>query len=570
MHAHRGLRRRPEGVVLGLLGLCVATGCYSGSSQESSGGATDSGTDGITVTGGTGDADTESDSESGPPADPPELGGVGISGMRRLSRAEYDNTVRDLLGDTTRPANRGLPEDVIDPFDNAFATQLATRTLIESLETVSRDVVGTLLDDAPRLAGVIGCTPTGAADADCMTSFVTDFGRMALRRPLTSDEVDDFVELGMEWSQSGGDFNEGVEVVLSTILQHPHFLYRVELGRETTDPGVFALDEYEIATRLSYLLWGSTPDAPLLDSAEAGELDSPDGIRAVAESMMLDERATDRIDRFHAMWLGYYALPHEPELTDAMRNETRRLIEKVIVEDKSSWLDLFTADGTFVDDTLAAHYGLPAPGTATPTWVSYGESGRQGLLSHGSFLSVAGKFGDTSPTQRGKLIRNRLMCQIVPPPPPDANVDEPPTHPDSDCKYDRYEAHRSVPGCASCHELVDPIGFGLENYDQAGRWRDVDTDAPECEIQGDGAVDGVPFNGPAQLADVLINEDILSECIVEQVYRFAMGHEPQDHDMRLIEDISTRFAEENSRFDVLLLSLVSDEAFMYRREEEVE
>lgn len=568
MHAHRGLRRRPEGVVLTLLGLCVATGCYSGSSQESSGGATDSGTDGLSVTGGTGDAETGSD--SGPPADPPELGGVGIAGMRRLSRAEYDNTVRDLLGDTTRPANRGLPEDVIDPFDNAFGDQLATRPLVESLEAVAREVVASLLADDARLAGVIGCTPTGPDDTGCMTSFVTDFGRLALRRPLSSDEVDDFVELGMEWSTSGNDFNEGVEVILSTVLQHPHFIYRVELGRETTDPGVFALDGYEVATRLSYLLWGSTPDGPLLDSAGAGDLDSTDGIRTVAEDMMLDDRAMDRIDRFHAMWLGYYALPHEPELTDAMRLETRRLLEKVIVEDKGSWLDLFTADGTFIDDTLAAHYGLPSPGTGTPTWVSYGDSGRQGLLSHGSFLSVAGKFGDTSPTQRGKLIRNRLMCQVVPPPPPSVNVDEPPSHPTSDCKYDRYDAHRSISGCADCHELVDPIGFGLENYDQAGRWRDADNDAPECAIDGDGAVDGVPFNGPAQLADVLLDREILSECIVEQVYRFAMGHEPQNYDRRLVQDISAAFAEENSRFDVLLLSLVSDEAFMYRREEEVE
>ena len=249
--------------------------------------------------------------------------------------------------------------------------------------------------------------------------------------------------------------------------------------------------------------------------------------------LLADDRARDRVDRFHAMWLGYYELPHAPELTTAMREETRALLDDVIFDNTRSYLDVFQSDGTFVDDTLAQHYGLPAPGSNQPAWVAYGDSGRQGLLSHGSFLSVAARFGDTSPTQRGLLIRKRLFCEAIPPPPPDVDVDNPPPSVESNCKWDRYAAHRENGTCRSCHELIDPIGFGLEQFDQNGQFREVEAEYPECEISGDGDVDGDAFNGPGGLANYLIDNDVLDECLVFQMYRFAMGHEVGDDDAPL-------------------------------------
>jgi hypothetical protein len=200
-------------------------------------------------------------------------------------------------------------------------------------------------------------------------------------------------------------------------------------------------------------------------------------------------------------------------------------------------------------------------------WVDYGDSGRQGLLSHGSFLSVAGKFGDTSPTQRGKLIRTRLMCQNIPPPPPDVNVDIPPTSPDSNCKVDRYLAHRSQAGCVDCHNLMDPVGFGLENFDQKGAFRTHDLNEPTCLIDGDGTVDGSMFNGPAELADLLIGAEVLDACAVTQLYRLAMGHREAAEDVPYIMDLQDQFREGDHRFDQLLLGLVAADAFMFRREE---
>jgi hypothetical protein len=269
------------------------------------------------------------------------------------------------------------------------------------------------------------------------------------------------------------------------------------------------------------------------------------------------------------MWLGYYTLPHAAELTNAMREETRALLDEVIFDNPRSYMDVFRATGTFVNDTLAQLYGLTPPGSDQPVWVDYGETGRQGILSHGSFLSVLARFGDTSPTQRGILIRTRLLCQSIPPPPPDVDVDNPPEAGEElPCKQDRYEAHRDGGTCQACHQLIDPVGFGLEQYDQLGRFRTHEADAPECEITGEGEIDGTPFNGPSGLADYIVDNDLLDTCFVSQVYRFAMGHEAGVDDMRYLDDLSTAFRENDHRFDQLVLSLVADEAFSYRREEE--
>ncbi len=563
------------------LWLAIAGGCYRGFDAGAGSGSGPSGggsaADGVDEQGGSEGDRTEGGESGGSEASgsPPSEDGVGFMGMRRLSRFEYDLTVRDLLGDDTRPASQRLPEDVVDPFDNDYTTQLVSSVLIEGLESLAIDVSTRLLADPPRRDVVVGCTPSGATDTSCMQHFVETFGRRALRRPLTTQEITELLELAQAFVARKADFYQGVDVVLRTLLQHPQFIYRIEIGMSTDEPGLYRLDDFEVATRLSYLLWGSTPDDQLLDLAEQHGLGVPEDVRSAAERLLEDPRARDRVDRFHALWLGYYTLPHAPELTTAMREESRALVEKLVFDDRSSWMGLFTAKGTFINDFLAEHYGLPQPGTNDFVWVDYGDSGRQGILSQGSFLALGSKFGDTSPTLRGIGIRTRLLCQPIPPPPPDVNVDEPPQSPASSCKWDRYAAHRDKGGsCHSCHSLTDPVGFGLEHYDAEGRYRVYEPDNPltpedetTCEIRADGVIDGSTFRGPAELADFLVAGQQLDDCVVAQVYRFAMGHHEQEHDIRYLEDLALSFRDTEHRFDRLMLDLAGDEAFLYRREE---
>lgn len=534
------------------------SGTGTGEDSASEGGSSTVADDG---TGSSDSGDTEDIPEDAP-------SGVGKTGIRRLTQTEYDNVIADILRDESRPAATYLPEDQKTPFDNDLATQSASRVLVEGAEALAGEIAARLLADSPRRTAVIGCIPDDAQDAGCMDSFVRDFGRLALRRTLAETEVEEFTALGMDYAGQGQDFYVGVEQVLRAFLQDPEFLYRVEIGSPVlNDPGVFALSGSEVATRMSFLVWGSTPDVGLLDMAEAGELSDPQARRDAMALMLQDDRALRQVDRFHALWLGYDALPHTPELVYGMRTETQALIQRVIFEDGGSWLDLFTSTDTWVDDALASHYGLTLP-AAGEGWVDYAGNGRQGILSHGAFLSVAANPGDTSPTKRGALIRTRLLCDEIPPPPPDAPADEPPSVESGECKVDQYAAHRESASCAACHDQMDPIGFGLENYDLAGRWRDHDDGAPQCEIEGSGELVGVgTFSGPAELSDLVIDNGI-DACVAEHLYIYAMGHQITEDDEPYAEQLATNFVDADHRFDALLLDLVAHPAFGFRKEED--
>jgi hypothetical protein len=547
---------------VGACALLSATGCYAGIQDKEGAPGADGADDGAD---GDGDGDGDGDDDGGAPIDPETADRVPESGLRRLTAAEYDATVRDLLGIDVVAALL-LPEDWRQPFDNDYTTQVASQALVEGAELLASDVAALALESPAARDATVGCTPSSPTDEACFRSFVTTFGRRALRRPLTAEEVDRFASLLAE-AEATGEFHDAVEVALRAFLQHPEFLYRVEVGTPEPDaPGVFRLSDHEIGARLSYFIWGSTPSDALLDLADAGELHTPEQITAAAEEMLADERARDRIGRFHALWLGYEQLPHAPELAGAMQAETQALLERVIFEDATSWQDLLRANETFVNATLAEHYGLPAP--TGDAWVSYGDTGRRGLLSHGTFLSSMAKVGDSSPTKRGILVRTRLMCMDIPPPPPNVDVDnvEPP---EGMCKDEFYRTGHSQAACVGCHALMDPIGLGLENYDHTGAYRTNEIDDPTCEIPGQGELDGTAFSGPAELSDLLLQSGTLNHCVATQLYRFAMGRpELSDVDQAFVDGVVGEVAPEGDfDFAQMVLRFVSDDAFRYRRDE---
>lgn len=497
---------------------------------------------------------------------PPEAELAGVSGLRRLTVDEYDNTLADLLGDTTRPGSALLPKEGRTPFDNDFQEQVASQALIEGVEKLAGDSAARLLAEPARRDAVVGCTPTGPSDETCFRSFVERFGRRALRRSLTQDEIDAYASL-LTSGVEAGDFYMAVETAIRAFLQDPSFLYRVEVGTPV-EGGLHRLSGTEVASRLSYLLWGSMPNDDLIDRAEHGELDSPEGIRAAAEQMFDDDRARARMARFHAMWLGYENLKHEESLATAMQEETKALLDRVIFDDGRPWQDVLRAEETYVTDQLATHYGLTPPGSGGPAWVSYADTERKGLLSHGTFLSNGAKFSDTSPTMRGIAIRTRLFCQTIPPPPPGVVVDEPPPENGSPCKDDRYAVH-AQPGCSGCHDSIDKVGFGLERYDQQGRYRTHDEGLPECTIEGEGEIVGAgTFRGPGGLADLVLQSEMLNRRVVTQLFRFSVGRSTlDDADEALIDRLTERIGASDFVFQDLVLEHVSSPVFGYRREE---
>jgi len=547
-------------------GAATATGGAStgsgGSGGKGGSGAAGSGTRGGTG-GGAGSAGASGQSQGPVPT-------ALESGARRLTRSELDATVRDLFADETSPARKVLAEDEFNPFDNDYTLQRASRALIDSLEAFADDVAARALSAAHRDA-VVPCTPTGADDTACFQSSVAALGLRLFRRPLTDDEVSAYATLQAfsteENPDIANDFYTGVELALRSMLQDPEFLYRIEVGTADAEPGVFRLSDYELATRLSFLLWGSTPSTELLTAAADGGLSTASARRTVAAGLLDDERARNALHRFHAMWLGYRSIPASAELAAAFDLETTHLIDRVVFDEPQSYLQLFLSPETYLNDLLADQYGLPHP-SGGEGWVPYGSTGREGILSHGSVLAAFSKFSDTSPTQRGIFVQTRLLCNTVAPPPANVNVDQPPSSGDLVCKFDRYSAHRTTASCASCHDNLDPIGFGLEQYDVGGRLRTHDDGHPECAIDGQGELPGHgTFSGPAELAEKLVESGELSSCFVEQWLSYALGRHLAANEAGVVEELGRSFAANDHAAKALLLDYVESDRFALRREE---
>jgi hypothetical protein len=502
------------------------------------------------------------------PVDPSSLA-LSVSGTPRLSANEYDNTLKDLLQDTTNSGFAALPQDTADPFDNDYTTQLPSAALVEAAESLATAASQRAVQNPAVLAAILPCQPSGPNDSACLQQFIQQFGRLVLRRPLSPAEVAEYAGL-QSYAVEAGDFNVGVQLVLQAMLQDMSFLYRVEIGTPATSaPGVSQLDSYEMASRLSYYLWGSTPPGWLLDQADAAQLGTSDAVRAAATKLLADPHARTRMERFHALWLAYAQLPHSTQLNAAMEAESAALVDKVVFDDASDYFNVFESNETYINDLLAQQYGLQSPGPNGFAWISYGASGRKGILSQGTVLAAGAKFGDTSPTLRGVFVRTRLLCQEVAPPPPDVNPDNPPVSTNnSPCKIDRYSEHAANGSCAGCHNQLDPIGFGLENFDENGVYRPTDVGLPQCPIAGNGAVAGIgSFHGPAGLADLLTGSGQLEQCVATQMFQFAMGRSVSSVDQALIGKVTGDFTNGGRKLDQMMLDYVSDPSYGFIREQ---
>jgi Protein of unknown function (DUF1592)/Protein of unknown function (DUF1588)/Protein of unknown function (DUF1595)/Protein of unknown function (DUF1587) len=508
---------------------------------------------------------------------------VATSGLRRMTVVEYFNTIKDLLKTNTLPVAELLPADARTPFDNDYLEQVASQGLIDAADFLAERAADELIADPTRRDAIVGCTPSGPDDEACLRSFVTSFGRRAMRRPLSEVEVDGYLhgngelDSALDYATETGDFYTAVHSIVWAMLQDPEFLYRVEIGTPVEGQDeMFALDQFEVASRLSYFIWGSMPDKALLDRAEAGNLADGAARRDEALRMLADDRAKSRIARFHAMWLGYEIMPHSGELAAGMLDETSALIERVVFDENLPWAQLFTFQETFVNSFMADHYGLPAPSNPDGAWVSYAGTQRAGLFSHGTFLSIGAKFADTSPVQRGLVIRERLFCHDIADPPPEVDTDTPP-EPTTDggfCKIDRFDQLITSEGCVNCHNLINPLGYGLENYDQFGVFRTHEPDNPDtpedestCEIPGQGSFEGGDFSGPKELAELSLDTGLIQDCLSTQLYRFVSGRSDLDKtDQKIVAKIREQMASANGEFTFgdLVYEVVAHDSFAFR------
>ncbi len=366
------------------------------------------------------------------------------------------------------------------------------------------------------------------------------------------------------------------------MLQSPDFLYRVETTASPTGTTGALTDSataqrvmgYEMASRLSYLLWGSLPDDALLTAAGKGQLDTPEQVLAQAQRMIDDPRARQMVVQFHQQWLDFDRIEKVgksaqvyPEWSQAigasMEGEAAQFVEHVVFDGEGTWDALVTAPYSWVDPQLAAFYGVQPGAPGGFAKVQLGAE-RSGLLTLGAMMTVNAHSNQTSPVHRGKLVREAYFCEVLPPPPPGIVIQVPDPAPNSTARQ-RFQEHSNNPNCSGCHQLMDPVGFGFEGFDGVGRFRTTDNGQP-LDTSGNLMGTDVPgtFDGAAGLAQRVLSSERARDCYVKQWFRYGYGRGEQPQDACAVEQLEKGFQSNGRGVKALVLELTRSDAFLYK------
>jgi len=495
----------------------------------------------------------------------------GPAPLHPLTRFQYNNIVRDLLGDTTQPAQAFPPENEVDGYRTLAAANQANPLLVESYLTAAETVAASAAQS--RLATVAPCE-AGLDPARCGHDFVTSFGRRAFRRELTPAELGPLSAL----FDSGNtvSYAKGVELVIQTVLQSPQFLYRVDsLKAPTAESGAVALGGYELAGRLAFALWGSAPDGALMDAAAQGRLVTAADVDREARRLLEDPRAHDIVRDFSEQWLELSRLDGAVRvgtsldvnvLNAALRQSLTSYLDTSYFGGHGSFQQLFTDPSVWLDATLAPIFGGAAPpvdGFAAQTL----PEPRFGLLTQPALLTILSHSDQTAPVIRGVFVRERFLCQDVPPPPPNLNP-VPPKVDTTATTRERFRQHTEQAACSGCHQLIDGVGFGFERYDQLGRYRatenglDVD-ESGEVLATGEVGLDG-PFAGAGELAARIANSPMARDCLAKNWYTYTFGRQVAPEDTCSLAQLQKRFTDSGGDLKELLVALTQTDSFLYR------
>ncbi|MSV29577.1 MAG: DUF1592 domain-containing protein [Bryobacterales bacterium] len=497
---------------------------------------------------------------------------ISPAAIRRLTHSQYNNTVRDLLGDQTLPADNFPTEDFVHGFKNQASAQDIPPVLAEAYDSAAERLARNAFQGGQDANHLIPCKPRNAADSACAAQFIRAFGRRALRHSLTGPELQRYQTLLLKEARRTGSFIGGAQAVIEAMLQSPKFLFRFD------GP----------AARLSYFLWDTMPDDLLFNAEESGALSTREGINQAVRRMLDHPHAKESLDQFVSQWLRFdLALAavrdrslypqFTPELAISMTEETRRLIADNVWNGRN-FMDVLTANYSFLNSDLAALYKVAAPPSEFARVDFPADSGRAGVLGHGSFLTLTSKPGDTSPTVRGYYVREQFLCQQVPDPPPGTNSNLPLVTPERpQTNRERLKVHVENATCAGCHTLMDPIGFGFEKYDAIGRYREKQTilffpdrrakDQTPAKVVVDldtsGVVSGTrdsAFSTPKGLGEVLARSAECHACMVKQLFRYAFGRMEETRDGDTIAGGLEAFRGSGFRYKELLAFMAESAA----------
>jgi len=545
----------------------------SASGNGTGGAASGSGGSGVgTGSGGSGTGGTDSGTGGASVAFAPSPGAY-----RRLTASAFRNSLRDLLQGPVTIGDLEPDSWSIGGFPSVSAATVSiSSTGVEQYQTAIDTATAAAFADTTRRNKLLGCTPKSTSDTACFQSFVTKFGRLAWRQPLTSAQVTRYTTLISTVAANLGDVYEGMRAGMQGLLLSPSFLYRLERGAPAASGGngFWQYTSSEIATRLAYFLTNSTPDATLLDLADQNALQTSDAVLAQADRLLATTAGRESVGNFATELYQLQLIASrakDPKFADytpaaqtAMMQEIPAMLQAIVFDRNASALELLTTKNTFVTKELAVLYGLPTTGLSSTSLspVTLPSDGlRAGLLTTPGFLSLYANQEEGSPTQRGKFIRQTILCQTIPLPPPNVNTVLP--DPPAGVVYtkrQKLEMHESVASCAACHKLMDPLGLTLENFDAIGEYRSTDQGQP---IDVSGALDTTTFNGPVELGQVLASQPQVSDCLVQNMYRYGTGHVETDSEQPVLDGLKSTFRSGGYHLRDLMRAIVSSDGFRF-------
>lgn len=548
-------RHRTVGFAVAAM-LATTPGCYEGIDPD------------FALSGG--DADGDGDGDGGG-AVPAEFEPAPVA-LRLLLSRQHQHAIADLLGEEAAAAASPPPNFALNGFDTVGASQQALSDAeVDAFERSAR-AVAIAAWQAGTLLPWVECDPQVIGEPACLRQFTESFGRVAWRRPLTDEEIERYTAVGTAAANDLGGFELGLRELTAAMLQSPHFIYQVEVGEpDPDDPDRRRLTAHELAARISLFVVDTIPDAELRADAEAGLLQTTEGIVAATERLLARAEAKGAMRAFFSeLWrLRELATRSKdattfpqwsPQLGAAMQEETLALVDDLVWARDADFMEVFTADYTFANDQLGYHYGLPEAASLGANHQRVELSGHQkrgGLFGHASFQTLLAHVSTTSPTLRGKFVLETILCRVVHPPPPGVVTNLPDTS-EAKTMRERLEAHMQDPTCAGCHSILDPIGFGLENYDAIGSFRTTENGYP---IDATSSMEGAAFEGAAQLGAVVAERDSSAQCLTRNLFRHATGHIETEGEEVAIEQLERAFADSGHRMQDLVLAIVASPAF---------
>ncbi len=490
------------------------------------------------------------------------------SPVRRLTRAEFDYTVEDLLGDTRRLGQRLLPVDETSAGYKANAVATLKIADLEKYALVARELAAEAVRNIDHL---LAC-PGNRRDAACVTKFIGDFGKRAFRRPLATSEVGRYRRLHAQVAARGGSV-VAIQRVLEAILQSPHFLYRSEVGVPTDRPGVRQLTGFEMASRLSYFLWSSPPDAELFAAAERGELGDAAGVERHARRMIRDPRFRRTLRHLSLQWMGIdrrnldkNSATYRDFTSETWRSaqeELVRFMEYLVIDTDGDLRTLLTAPFSFVDQHLAPIYGVQTGGAFER--IAFEPGQRSGVLTQIGVLSALATPTEASPIARGKFVRERLLCQPVQPPPPDEEIEPPPIDKTLTLR-ERLQTLHQLSICRKCHAFIDPPGFAFEHFDGIGRYR-TRHQHPDKPVDASGLLTKTDVDGPmasvTDLAERLARSEMVARCVPTQWLRFALGRSETEADDCALDEVARRFAGSGQRLSESFVLVAASDSMRF-------